>query len=246
MAANPRVREDGWAGLIRPVLAMLALFGAGLCLGLGSALALRAVGRDDLLDRLARWFGSLIAWRMAPGQPAVTGLLIAAGNGAACEFVALTGAAACWLELRLRASGGLLDRFLRVAYARPSALGRVAPLLAGAGPEKPRTGLAICLLLPALCLLTNGLYAGLATGLVAVTPHAGSLAMLLAYAPIECLALALAASLSVAFARAAADARGLREAWAMAHTPARHALVCGLVAVAAAIEAAQIAALAAN
>jgi hypothetical protein len=232
-------------GLVRTALVLLATFAAVAAAGVLAACALRLAGRDDLLRDFARAFGGLLVWRMVPGQPALTGLLVLIGNGFACAFVALGGPLACALELRARARGGLLDRFLRVAYSRPGVAGHLFPGLRVAGPEAPRTGIAVSVMLPVLCLAVNGLYTGLTVGIVLGTRLAERLPPLAGYAPLECLALALSAALSVCFAGACAArgvtaAGGLGLALRATHTRGRAALVALLLAAAAAIEAAVI------
>lgn len=233
-------------GLVRVTLAMLAILAAAAAAGLLTASALRSAGREDLLRDFARAFGGLLAWRLVPGQPALTGCLILLGNGLACAFVALGGPLACAFELRARAQRGLLDRFLRVAYSRPGVAGHLFPPLRVAGSEAPRTGIAVSVLLPVLCLAVNGLYAGLTVGTVLGTPLAGLLPPLAAYAPLECLALAVSGALSVCFAGACAvrgvtAAGGLGQALGATHTPRRVGLVAALLVAAAVVEAALIA-----
>jgi hypothetical protein len=242
LAAEPVVPDAAPPpGLIRAALVMLGTFAATAAVGLLSAWALTSAGREDLLHDFARAFEGLLAWRLVPGQPALTGCLILLGNGLACAFVALGGPAACALELRARAQRGLLDRFLRVAYSRPGVAGRLFPPLGVAGPEAPRTGIAVSVMLPALCLAVNGLYTGLALGAVLGTPLAERLPQLVSYAPLECLALALSGALSVCFAgtcavREVTAAGGLGQALRAAHTRGRVALVAALLAAAAFVE----------
>jgi hypothetical protein len=229
--------------LVRASAALLALFVLFTGLGMALVALLSATGRHDVLERFARAFGLLLSWRMAPGQPVVTALLIFLGNTLACGFVALAGPLAAAGELRLRSARGLLDRFLRVAYGQRGVVSRLCPALAGAPVDAPRSGFAVAALVPVFSLAVNGLYSGLALGIALTMLPASAVLGVAWYAPLECAALALSGALSLRFACSgrATSLAGLRAEAVSAYALGPSLTVIGLLALSALLEASVIA-----
>lgn len=172
------------------------VFVGSLALGTALAVGLSLIGGEAVLSHLLAAFAGLLAWRSAPGSPALTGLLIFLGNALACGFVLSAGAAGCHLERTVRRRHRLADRVLRRSYARAGVFTTLVPALARVDPSLPRTGLAVSVLVPWLGMVVNGVASGVVIGALSRAGSGGALLPVAAYGPLEVAGLALCGALS--------------------------------------------------
>ncbi len=206
-------RERPDPSLARLAGACAMVFGIGFCLAVGLCASLCGIGREDIVLRLAQALGSYVRWRMPDAPGAIMALAILGANLPACACVALAGVGAAAVEMWARASGGLLDRVFHTAYQRPAEAGRIFRAVSACPAHGPRTGVLIGCVVPVLCLLSNGLYTGIAAAcaLFVLRVPPASVGAALSHGPLELVAVSVSAGLGLLFCGALAD--GIGDQW---------------------------------